>query len=705
MDYLHLFSILFNKLALFITLATLQGTVELAAHKYPAVMRWQRALHGLIFSAFATVDMLNPVQLHEGVMLDTRNIIILVVTATHGRLTGLIVTFAICLVRVAMGGAGALPALGAALTAYALGALVLRNSSRVSLSHPLNLLGLGGALALLNLIWFSVLPAPIASRVLSLAAAPICIFYPIGTYIMYTALHYSRNYVRLQHTLNSERMMLRTLIDNVPDYIHIQDANGKFLMANQAYADAAGLKPEAIIGKTQRDVFPASTTPLDGHDRLTVMQGNAIIGQVREVQMPGIAPLWMSVTKVPLRDSEGHVVGIIGINHDMSDSLQAGIALAESETRYRSVVDNMVEGIVLQNVNGTIETYNAQAEAILGLTKSQLMGKSPIDPSWRAIYEDETPIDADNHPVSITLRTGQRQTNVVMGIYKPDNRLTWILVNTEPLFASDSTEPYAVVASFLDITDRKAAEEQVLRLAAEQERSEALQKFIRNISHDLRTPLSILDLNVQLLQRIHKDERSQQKLGVMHEQAERISQLLNAFIDVMQYEDGTTIEHKQAIEINSLIRSSRMVYQELADKKDQSLIVQQTCETLYVQGDGKRLQQAIDSLLQNAITYTPEQGTISISLSVQEENLVIAVQDNGIGISSEDLPHIFERFYRADHARSTLTGGSGLGLTLVQHIAKHHKGRVEVESEIGQGSTFRLVLPLAKDAALMMCRV
>jgi len=243
----------------------------------------------------------------------------------------------------------------------------------------------------------------------------------------------------------------------------------------------------------------------------------------------------------------------------------------------------------------------------------------------------------------------------------------------------------------------------VLQLAAEQERTEALHKFIRNISHDFRTPLSIMDLNVQLLQRTHKEEKSQHRFAVMQEQVQRIAYLLNSFSDVMQYDEGGALEHSRPIEMNGVLNSARAVYQEFADKKDQSLIIQPSCEALYTQGDEKQLQQAVDSLLQNAITYTPEHGTITLSLAVQEHDLVIAVQDNGIGISAEDLPHIFERFYRADHARSTLTGGSGIGLTVAQHVATNHKGRIEVESQLGKGSTFSLVLPLAQDPALVLC--
>ncbi|MEG5051002.1 MULTISPECIES: diguanylate cyclase domain-containing protein [unclassified Microcoleus] len=143
--------------------------------------------------------------------------------------------------------------------------------------------------------------------------------------------------------------------------------------------------------------------------------------------------------------------------------------LQESEERYRSVIISMTEGVVLQLADGKITTCNASAGRILGLSPEQLMGRTSIDLDWRTVQEDGSPFPCQQHPAMITLRTGKPVSNVVMGIHKSDKTLTWISINSQPLFQMNQSQPYAVVTTFADITERKRAEE-MLRHRAEQER-------------------------------------------------------------------------------------------------------------------------------------------------------------------------------------------------------------------------------------------
>ncbi|MEG4083687.1 diguanylate cyclase domain-containing protein [Microcoleus sp. POL10_C6] len=143
--------------------------------------------------------------------------------------------------------------------------------------------------------------------------------------------------------------------------------------------------------------------------------------------------------------------------------------LQESEERYRSVITSMTEGVVLQLADGQITTCNASAGRILGLTPEQLMGRTSIDLDWRTVHEDGSPFPCQQHPAMITLRTGKPVSNVVMGIQKSDKTLTWISINSQPLFQMNQSQPYGVVTTFADITERKRAEE-MLRHRAEQER-------------------------------------------------------------------------------------------------------------------------------------------------------------------------------------------------------------------------------------------
>ncbi|ACK70237.1 diguanylate cyclase with PAS/PAC and GAF sensors [Gloeothece citriformis PCC 7424] len=167
-----------------------------------------------------------------------------------------------------------------------------------------------------------------------------------------------------------------------------------------------------------------------------------------------------------IRDREDRYFGRLYIFEDITERKRMEEALRESEERYRSLIASMTEGIVFQKADGAIIACNTSAEKILGLTAEQMMGCTSIDPRWHAIHEDGSQFVGENHPAIVTLKTGQPQTNIMMGVHKPDQSLTWISINTQPLFYPDSQHPYAVVASFTDITQRKQLELDIKRSEA-----------------------------------------------------------------------------------------------------------------------------------------------------------------------------------------------------------------------------------------------
>jgi PAS domain S-box-containing protein len=164
---------------------------------------------------------------------------------------------------------------------------------------------------------------------------------------------------------------------------------------------------------------------------------------------------WIRSRAIVLRDPTGQVCRMAGSFEDITERKMAEDALRESEERYRSVIAAMQDGIVLLDTDGHIVACNASAERILGLSADQMMGRTPQDPRWQSIHEDGSPFPGETHPPMMTLRTGQPGRDVVMGIHKPDGTLTWISVNSQPLFKPDGITLSGVVASFEDITERK----------------------------------------------------------------------------------------------------------------------------------------------------------------------------------------------------------------------------------------------------------
>jgi PAS domain S-box-containing protein len=172
---------------------------------------------------------------------------------------------------------------------------------------------------------------------------------------------------------------------------------------------------------------------------------------------------WLSWTATPYPTRKL----IYAAARDITGRRQADEALRKGEERYRSVIAAMQDGIVVLDADGSIRACNASAERILGLSAEQIMGRTAVDPLWRAIHKDGSLFPAETFPVAVTLRSGQPCANIIMGVYKPDGALTWISINSEPLFEADGATLGGVVASFEDITDRRRTEEALRQVSME----------------------------------------------------------------------------------------------------------------------------------------------------------------------------------------------------------------------------------------------
>lgn len=230
----------------------------------------------------------------------------------------------------------------------------------------------------------------------------------------------------------------------------------------------------------------------------------------------------------------------------------------------------------------------------------------------------------------------------------------------------------------------------------DQQRSE----FVSNASHELKTPLaSIKILTESLLYQDNIPENVYKEfLGDINQEIDRLTNLINDLLLMTKIENDKEKMDRQQVSIDLLLKKAVVSLKPLADQKDIELSFTWNQNTV-ITCDPMRIRQAVNNLIDNAVKYTPAGGRVDVGLEVHGEEVAIVVKDTGEGISKEDQAHIFDRFYRVDKARSRETGGTGLGLYIVQCIALLHEGRVEIESEKGQGSTFRLFLPIAGPSA------
>jgi two-component system sensor histidine kinase SenX3 len=218
--------------------------------------------------------------------------------------------------------------------------------------------------------------------------------------------------------------------------------------------------------------------------------------------------------------------------------------------------------------------------------------------------------------------------------------------------------------------------------------------FVANVSHELKTPVAGIRALADVAQSALVDgdgEMAMRFVERLQAEADRLSRLVLDLLDLSRVEAGHALD-RQPVEVRALLEGAADRARPVADAKGVSIHIEGSATN--VVGDPAQLGMAVRNLVDNAVRYSDE-GTVRLSVAADDDVAEISVSDEGIGIPHDELPRIFERFYRVDRARSRATGGTGLGLAIVRHVAENHGGRVEVQSEFGLGSTFTLVLPRA----------
>ena len=218
------------------------------------------------------------------------------------------------------------------------------------------------------------------------------------------------------------------------------------------------------------------------------------------------------------------------------------------------------------------------------------------------------------------------------------------------------------------------------------------QRLLADVSHELRTPLTAIRGNVDLMRRMGGADR--ESLAIIQEEVERMTRLVDDLLLLARADAGGLPLERKSVELDTIFLEVYRQISLLEKSVDVSIVdVDQAC----VLGDADRLKQLLINLVDNAIKYTPPGGHVTMSLSKMDGWASVHIADTGVGIPPEDLPYIFDRFYRVDKARNRGQGGSGLGLSIAKWIAKVHGGDIEVASQVGQGTTFTVRLPLYKE--------
>jgi two-component system phosphate regulon sensor histidine kinase PhoR len=360
--------------------------------------------------------------------------------------------------------------------------------------------------------------------------------------------------------------------------------------------------------------------------------------------------------------------------NQMAASLEDLIASASQErSRLIAALNSSIDAVMAVDAEGRIIFANEAAEQLFSGSQQGLLG-SPF--GW--IMSDEQVAEA----LRASRENGSRETRLVD---RPNHRHLQVII--APIVGGG--EWTTLVVSH-DLTDVRRAE-QVRR------------DFVANVSHELRTPLASIKSVIETLQSGALDDAaaSQDFLSRADAEVDRLVQIVEELLELSRVESGRVPLARQPVKMGEVLAVAVERLRPQAEKEGLTLTLEVSPDLPFVIGDAERLERATINLLHNAIKFTPGGGSIRVSAHREDGAVTVNVNDTGVGIAPEDLPRIFERFYKADRARTRAAarpgGGTGLGLAVVKHTVEAHGGTVSVQSEPGRGSTFSFSIPAAPD--------
>jgi two-component system sensor histidine kinase SenX3 len=340
-----------------------------------------------------------------------------------------------------------------------------------------------------------------------------------------------------------------------------------------------------------------------------------------------------------------------------TDRAAEAVAEASSEAiRLRRALDTLPQAVIVTDERGDTVFRNSKAVTLIGSRHGDAIAAQAVDELLAATAPGAS-------------------EERLLELYGPPRRT--LVVRTESI--DNGQRALGVIAVIDDVSERRRLED-------------VRRDFVANVSHELKTPMGAVGLLAETLLSENEPQVAQRLAHRIYNEAFRISRVIDDLLDLSRIENEES-PPREPVLINLVMAEAAERVREAASQLQIKVALEEPDPPVVVLGDRRQLTSAIYNLLENAVKFSPEGGDVNCIGRVDGDDVVVIVEDHGVGIPSRDLERIFERFYRVDAGRSRSTGGTGLGLAIVRHVAANHRGSVQVESREGEGSTFTFRLP------------
>ncbi|MCZ8198207.1 MAG: response regulator [Flavobacterium sp.] len=468
---------------------------------------------------------------------------------------------------------------------------------------------------------------------------------------------------------------------------------GERIWSNELYS-IYGIENHEVLNQTERTELVKKVIHPDDVETYLNMTKQAIATGIPfkheyRVICKGVTKTLLTIGEV-INDDKGKPIRFIGTTQDITERKKIEQQLKTSKDNFKITFEAISEGLVLQNPEGKIIQCNKAAERILGLTQNQMIGRTSIDPSWRCIREDGSPFSGRYHPAMRALKSKKSVSNVIMGVYKPNDEFSWININSVLL-----ENGAGVVSSFLDITARlKNEKELVLAKQNAELANKSKSEFLANMSHEIRTPLNGVIGFSELLNKTKLDENQQLYSSTINNSAKSLLGIINDILDFSKIESGQMELEVQKSDLEDIIQQSTNIVLYHASNKNIELILNISPDVpKYIWTDSVRLRQVLVNLMSNAIKFTIK-GEVELKVETvlkSKKNILLkfSIIDTGIGMDLKKIPKVFHPFSQEDTSTTRKFGGTGLGLSISSNLLSLLNGsKINIDSKIGEGSTF-----------------
>jgi len=494
-----------------------------------------------------------------------------------------------------------------------------------------------------------------------------------------------------------ERMRARlrqmsAIVESSEDAIVGCTLDGMITTWNRGAERLYGYTMEEAIGRDLNMLAPA------GHEQEVaelieaIRLGNRIEQSETMCLGKGSSALDISVTISPVFDSDGRIIGASAIGRDFTQLRIAQRELAERESQIRLLLDSSAEGIIGLGPDGMCAFVNPSCLRLLGYKSAEeLIGRH----IHTLIHNDDGGShDEKDCPILSALVTGEGTHLDAETFSRADGTSFMSEYWSYPI--RRGTPVVGLVVTFLDVTDRKQAEEEIRTAARRRE------EFLAMLSHELRNPLAAVVSAATVLQTPNvKPDAADRARQIIERQSRHMARLLDDLLDVSRITRGGIELRKEDLDLNEVIRAAIEALSPILEERNAKLSTDLPNYPLPVRGDAARIQQVVVNLVSNAARYSPPGTPIQVSAGCDEDSVILSVKDQGRGISPSMLSAIFELFVQDGQGLERTTGGLGIGLTLVRQIIELHGGKVQAHSDgVGKGSNFVVVLPRQHQAIL-----